>query len=221
MRRIVLFGNGAIARTTYHDFSRCSSEYDVVGFSVDPDYLQEKTLFGLPVVPFGEVESVFPPDQCDMLIAIGYTAMNRLRAERYLQAKAKGYRLVNFVSPNTVIYPGLEIGENCQISHNCTIFQDVRIGNNVTVGANSTIGHDVIIHDHCFIGSAVAIAGHVTVGPYCFMGTNSTIRNQIHVGRESVIGAGALVLEDTQDHSVYLGQSAEVLPITSRELAIQ
>ena len=143
MKKVVLFGNGAVAHTTYHDLSLCSSEYEVAGFSVDADYLHERTLFGLPVVPFGQVQSVFPPDQCDMLVAIGYTATNRLRAERYLQAKEKGYRLVNFVSPNTVIYPGLEIGDNCHISHNCTIFQDVRIGNNVTVGANSVIGHDV------------------------------------------------------------------------------
>jgi len=221
MKKVVLFGDGAVAHTTYHDLNLCSSEYEVAGFSVDADHLQEEILFGLPVVPFGQVQSVFPPDQFDMLVAIGYAATNRLRAERYLQAKKKGYRLVNFVSPNSVIYPGLEIGENCHISHNCTVFQGVRIGNNVTVGANSVIGHDVVIHDHCFIASAVAIAGRATVGPYCFLGTNATIRNRIHVASESVVGAGALVLEDTDKCSVHLGQCAQVLPITSRELSIQ
>jgi len=221
MKKVVLFGDGAVAHTTYHDLSLCSSEYEVVGFTVDADHIQEETLFGLPVMPFAQVQSVFPPEKCHMLVAIGYAATNRLRAERYVQAKEKGYRLVNFISPNTVIYPGLEIGDNCHISHNCTIFQGVRIGNNVTVGANSVIGHDVVIHDHCFIASAVAIAGGVTVGPYCFLGTNATIRNRIHLASESVVGAGALVLEDTDKCSVCLGQCAQVLPITSRELSIQ
>ncbi len=221
MRKVILFGSGAVAHTTYHDLSLCSSEYEVVAFAVDADYLQETILFGLPVVPFGDVQVTFPPEQFDMLVAVGYTATNRLRAERYLQAKEKGYRLVNFVSPNTVIYPGLEIGDNCHISHNCTIFQGVRIGNDVTVGANSVIGHDVIIHDHCFLASGVAIAGSVTVGPYCFLGTNATLRNRIRVESECVIGAGAVVLEDTDKCSVYLGQCAQVLPISSRELSVQ
>ena len=212
---------GAVAHTTYHDLSLCSSEYEVAGFSVDADHLQERTSFGLPVVPFDHVQSVFPPDRFDMLVAVGYTATNKLRAERYAQAKEKGYRLVNFVSPNTVIYPGLVIGDNCHISHNCTIFQGVRIGNNVTVGANSVIGHDVSIDDHCFLASGVAIAGGVTVGPYCFLGTNATLRNRIHVESECVVGAGAVVLEDTDKCSVYLGQCAQVLPISSRELSIQ
>lgn len=221
MTRLVLFGNGAVARTAYHDFTLYSSEYDVAGFSVNPDYLHEKTLLGLPVVPFDRVESVFPPDQFDMLIAVGYVATNRLRAERYSQAKEKGYRLVNFISPNAVTYPGLEIGDNCQISHNCTIFQGVRIGNDVMIGANSVIGHDVVIEDHCYLSSSVAISGSVTVGSYCFFGTNSTIRNRVHVAPETVVGAGAVVLEDTEECSVCMGRCAEILPITSRELPIQ
>lgn len=215
-----MFGNGAIAHTTYYDL-KLYSEYEVAGFAVDREYRHEEALFGLPVVSFDEIESSFPPDEFDMLIAVGYVTMNRLRAARYAQAKEKGYRLVNFVSPNAVMYPGLTLGDNCQISHNCTIFQDVTIGNDVTVGANSVIGHDVVIGDHCFIGSAVAISGGVTVGPYCFLGGNATIRNRIHVAEESVVGAGALVLEDTERCSVYLGQPGEVLPITSRELSVQ
>jgi sugar O-acyltransferase (sialic acid O-acetyltransferase NeuD family) len=197
------------------------SQYEVGGFCVDREFLHEETLLGLPVAPFDEVESIFPPSQFDMLIAIGYVAMNRLRAQRYAQAKEKRYRLVNFVSPNTIIYPGMTMGDNCQISHNCTIFQDVTLGNDVTIGANSVIGHDVVIGDHCFISSAVAIAGGVTIEPYCFVGTNATVRNRITIATESVIGAGAVLLEDTEPCSVHVGQAAEVLPITSRELSVQ
>lgn len=221
MRKVVLFGNGSVSHTTYHDLTLYSSEYEVAGFSVDSHYLREKALFGLPVVSFDEIESAFPPERFDMLVAVGYVATNRLRAERYAQAKEKGYHLVSFISPNTVTYPGLEVGDNCQISHNCTVFQGVKIGNDVTIGANSVIGHDVVIHDHCYLASSVAISGGVTVGPYCFLGTNSTIRNRINVARETVVGAGAVVLEDTEECSVCMGQCAEVLPISSRELSIQ
>jgi sugar O-acyltransferase (sialic acid O-acetyltransferase NeuD family) len=216
--KVVLFGNKSAARETYNDLTHFS-DHEVVGFTVDREYLEEDTLFALPVVPFDEVASVFPPDRYQMLIAVGYVAVNRLRAERYLQAKSKGYQLLSFVSPRATTYPGLDLGDNCRISHNCVIFQDAKIGNDVAIGAGTTIGHEVTIGDHCFLSSGVGVSGGVTVGPYCFLGTNATIRNRIHIGRECVIGAGALVLEDVADRSVCLGTAAELLPISSEKLS--
>ncbi len=220
MKDVVLFGNRAISRTTYHDLV-LYSQREVAGFCVDRDYLDEETLFGLPVVPFDEVELVFPADQYDMLIAVGYVAMNALRAERYVQAKDKGYELINFISPHAVMYPGVVTGDNCQISHNCTIFPDVRLGDDVTIGANSVVGHDVVVGDHCFISCGATICGSVTIGPRCFLGANATIRNHVQVAEESVVGAGALVLEDTERCSVHMGQAGDVLPISSRDLSIR
>lgn len=218
MEKVILFGNKSAAREAYNDLAYYS-DHKVVGFTVDRDYIDEERLFTLPVVPFDTVASVFPPDQYRMLIAVGYVAVNKLRAERYLQAKTMGYQLISFLSPRATTYPGLAIGDNCRISHNCVVFQDVKIGNDVAIGAGSTIGHDVSIGDHCFLSSGVGVSGGVTVGPYCFLGTNATIRNRIRIGRECVIGAGALVLEDLEDRSVCLGTAAELLPISSERLS--
>lgn len=218
MEKVILFGNRSMARESYNDLAYYS-DHEVVGFTVDREYLDEDRLYNLPVVPFDEVASVFPPDQHRMLIAVGYVAVNKLRAERYTQAKNMGYRLINFVSPRATTYPGLEIGDNCQISHNCVVAPDVKIGNNVSIGSGSMIGHDVTLGDHCFLSSGVGISGGVTVGPYCFLGTHATIRNRIRIGRECVIGAGALILEDLEDQSVCLGTAADLLPISSEKLS--
>jgi sugar O-acyltransferase (sialic acid O-acetyltransferase NeuD family) len=218
VEKVVLFGNQSAAREAYHDLVYFSDD-KVVGFTVDRDYIDRDTLFELPVVAFDDVAAVFPPAQYRMLIAVGYAGVNRLRAERYQQAKDKGYRLISYVSPRATSYPGLQIGDNCRISHNCVIFQNVKIGNNVAIGAGAMIGHDVSLGDHCFLSSGVGVSGGVTVGPYCFLGTNATIRNRIRIGRECVIGAGALVLEDLEDRSVCLGTAAELLPISSEKLS--
>jgi len=217
--KVVLFGNQSAAREAYHDLVYFS-DHEVVGFTVDRDYLDSDTLFALPVVPFEDVTAVFPPEQYRMLIAVGYVAVNKLRAERYQQAKERGYQLISFVSPRMISYPGLDIGDNCRISHNCVIFPGAKIGNDVAIGAGCTIGHDVFLGDHCFLSSGVGISGGVTVGPYCFLGTNATIRNRIRIGQACVIGAGALVLEDLEDKSVCLGTAAELLPISSEKLSL-
>lgn len=218
MAKVVLFGNRSEARTAYYDLTHFSS-HEVAGFTVDREYLDKTTLFQLPIVPFDEVAARFPPGEYQMCIAVGYVSVNRLRADRYGQARQMGYALVNFVSPSATLYPGVVMGDNCRISHNCVVFPDARLGNDVTLGAGCTVGHDVILGDHCFLSPGVSVSGGVTVGPYCFLGTNATIRNRIHIGRACVIGAGALILENLEDQSVCLGNPADLLPVSSEKLS--
>lgn len=219
MTRVVLYGNGPMARSVYYSFTH-DSPYEVVGFTVDKEVMREETLFDLPVIPFEGVEDVFSPHEYQMFIAVGYIQVNQLRAQRYLDAKRKGYEFVSIVDPRALVDENMKLGENCAIGVNAVIDSSVTIGNNVIVGAGSFVGHDTLIGDHCFIGDHVAIAGSVSIGEYSFLGTNCTIRNKITIARESVIGAGAVILKDTKEREVYIAAQAELLPITSDNLSI-
>ncbi len=219
MEKVVLFGTGAMASDVYlyltHD-----SPYEVVAFTKDREYIKEDTAFDLPVVPFEDVESIYPPDEYKMFIAVGFLMVNRLRAERYHQAKAMGYQLISCVSSRAITWPRLAIGENCLIGPNSVIFPSAKIGNNVFVGIGSVLPHGTVIKDHCFLAAGVAFSGFVTVEPYCFLGTNATIRNNVTIARECVIGAGALILEDTKERGVYMGTPSNLLPISSNKLTL-
>lgn len=220
MDKIILYGNGSAARVAYYNF-QYDSHYQVAGFTVDSQYLKEQELFGLPVVPFDQVHTVFPADEYGMHIAVGYLGVNQVRAARFQQARELGYRLVNFISSGAVIGEDVEIGENCSIGVNTVVHPFVKIGDNVFIGANSFVGHDSIIEDHCYISDCVTIAGSVKVEPYCFLGIKSTIRNKVRLARSCVVGTGALILQDTNEKEVYLGKPADLLTITSDELPVQ
>ena len=219
MDNVVLFGNGAIANLIFHELTH-NSPYEVAAFTVDRDFCNTGTFFDRPLVPFDEVPSLYPPDKYKMLIAIGYVRMNKLKAERYFQAKEIGYQLITHISPKAVTWPGLVIGDNCYIGPNNVIYPSARIGNNVSIGSCCVIGHDTVINDHCFITDGVVLAGSVTVGPFCFMGTGSTVRNRVNIARECVIGAGAVILADTEEKGVYMGKAADQLPISSDKLPL-
>jgi sugar O-acyltransferase (sialic acid O-acetyltransferase NeuD family) len=219
MTPLVLFGNGSVAAAT-HLLLTHDSPYEVVAFTVDRDFIKEPTLNGLPVVPFDEVIVRYAPDQFDMHIAVGHVHINRVRAERYYQAKALGYALVNYISTYALTWPGLEIGDNCKVGPNATINPFARLGNDVRIGTGSNVGHHTVLGDHCSLASNVTIAGNVTVGPYCLIGANATIRDRVTIARECVIGAGAVILADTKEREVYLGQPAELLPISSDRLPL-
>ena len=220
MEKIVLFGNASMAKSAYFALNY-DPRYKVVAFTVDREYITEDTLFGLPVVPFTDVESIYPPDEYKMRITVGYVKVNKLRAERYFQAKEMGYQLVSYISSLALISPEVVIGDNCGIGANCLISSFVEIGNDVNIAPGSTIGHDTVVKDHCFISDRVVIGGGVTVEPYCFIGLNSTIRNRVTIARECVIGAGSVILQDTQEKQVYMARPADLLPITSDKLPVR
>jgi sugar O-acyltransferase (sialic acid O-acetyltransferase NeuD family) len=217
MKKIVLFGNSIYAESAYFNL-RYDSSFEVVGFIVDQEYIEEDTLSGLPVVPFEHVESIFPPADHGIFLALSYQRLNRLREEKYYQAKAKGYELITYLSSKATTWPGLLIGDNCVVSENTTIGPRVEIGNNVTIGPNVVIGHHVVIKDHCFISAGAVILGGVTVGPYCLIGANATIKEGVSIAGECLIGSGVTITNDTREKGVYLGPSPELLSKSSDEV---
>jgi sugar O-acyltransferase (sialic acid O-acetyltransferase NeuD family) len=217
MKKVVLFGNSLYAESLYFCLTDDSS-FEVAGFTVDQEYISDDTLFGLPVVPFEDVESMFPPDEYSMLLALSFQRLNRLREEKYFQAKAKGYALITYISSRINQRPELVIGDNCIVNENTTIGPLVKIGNNVTIGPNVVIGHHVSISDHCFISAGTVILGGVTLGPYCLIGANSTINERLTIAGECLISSGITISANTQEKGVYLGPQPELLNMTSEEV---
>ena len=111
-RKVVLFGNGQMASFA-HAVLTHDSPHEVVAFTVDEGHITDKTLMGLPVVPFENLPSSHPPDAFAMHISVSFRRVNRLRAEKYEAAKAKGYELVSYVSSRAYTWPDLTIGDNC------------------------------------------------------------------------------------------------------------
>lgn len=214
---LLIFGSGDIAQLAHYYFTT-DSGYNVAAFTVDAAYLTDKTFCGLPVVPFEEAPRLYPPDAYEIFIALSYSKLNAVRKEKYLAAKAAGYRLASFISSHATVLNDGRIGDNCFIFEDNTIQPFVTIGNNVTLWSGNHIGHHSTIHDHCFIASHVVISGGVEIGESCFIGVNATLRDHITVGEKCVIGAGTLLLADAEPEGVYIGQATERAQVPSTKL---
>jgi len=217
MSRVVVFGVGQWAELALlyltHD-----SPHEVVGFTVDGDYLSDTTFRGLPVCPFEEVESFHSPGDTAMLLPISFKRVNHLRAERFSQAKQKGYDLISYVSSKATTFPGFACGENCFILEDNTIQPFVEIGNDVVMWSGNHVGHHTTIGDHVMLTSHVVISGACTIGDYSFFGVNSTVRDETVVAPETVVGAAVAIMADTEPFSVYRTPGAEPVAIRSDEL---
>lgn len=214
---LVIFGSGNIAELAHYYFSS-DSEYEVVGFTIDKEYINNNHFKNLPVVPFENILSTFPPDRCDFFVALSYAKLNSVRKEKYENAKKMGYKLATYISSKSTCLTELPIGENCFILEDNTIQPFVSIGNNITIWSGNHIGHHSIIRDHTFLASHVVVSGGVDIGEQCFLGVNATLRDHIYIGARCVIGAGALILSDADPDGIYVGSPTDRSRIPSHRL---
>lgn len=214
---LVIFGAGDIAELAHYYFSH-DSEYEVVAFCVDAEYLKQDTLRGLPVVPFEEVAARYPTDSHDLFVALSYAKLNAVRKGKYEATRAMGYRLASYVSSKATVLNDGKIGDNCFILENNVIQPFVTIGNNVTLWSGNHIGHHSLIADHCFLASHIVVSGGVTIGQQCFVGVNATLRDHITLGERCVVGAGALMLADAESEGVYIDQPTPRSAVPSSRL---
>ena len=219
MSKLVIFGAGDIARLAHFYFTR-DSEHEVVAFTVDEKYRQADSFLELPLVPFEAVRERYPTAEYKMFVALSYARMNKLREEKYRQAKENGYELVSYVSSRCSFLTDQPVGDNCFILEDNTIQPFVKIGNDVTLWSGNHIGHDALIEDHCFLASHIVVSGYVRIRNNCFIGVNATLRNSITIAPETLIGAGAVIMKDTVDKGVYLPQRAELFKKQSDEIEL-
>ena len=215
--KLVIFGAGDIAQLAHYYFTK-DTDYEVVAFAVDAEYLETDNFCDLPLVAFEEVKQQFPPDQCDFFVALSYSGLNALRKQKYLAAKSLGYRLASYVSSRATVLNEGRIGENCFILEDNTIQPFVTIGDNVTLWSGNHVGHHSSIGDHVFIASHVVISGGVEIGEQCFIGVNTTLRDHIKVGDRCVLGANTLLLADAEAEGVYAGQATQRSRVPSSKL---
>ena len=217
MEKVIIFGIGDISQIAHLYLSEDTS-YEVVAFTMDKEYIKEDTFLGLPVVAFENLEEKFSQNEYKLFISLGYTKINKLREQKFLEAKEKGYKLISYIHPKATVASNVKIGENCFIFEDNTIQPFVTIEDNCILWSGNHIGHHSTIKSNCFIASHVVISGGCEIGENTFIGVNATLRDHIKIGKSNVIGAGALILNDTEDNKVYMANPTEASKVPSNRL---
>ena len=200
-KKVIIIGVGETADLAYNYFM-LDSDYDVVAFAVDKEYIQSDNCKLKPVVCIDDMNELYSPRDVEAFVAISSTKLNSVRKRMYDRIKSMGYQMASYISSNAYIGMDVKIGENCFILENNTIQSFVQIGNNVTLWSGNHIGHSSIIHNNCFITSHVVISGFCEIGESCFVGVNSSIANNVKIGEYCLIGLGSIIQKDVDPNSI-------------------
>lgn len=216
-KNLVIIGSGETGLIAYEYF-QFDSEYNVVAFSVNEEYITEDIVNDIPIVPFETLEEKYNPNEYEVYVAISSGKLNRNRTKVYNEVKAKGYKCASYISSKAFVWRNVRIGENCFIFEDNTLQPFVKIGNNVTLWSGNHIGHNTIIKDNCFISSHCVISGFCEVDENSFLGVNCTVEDNTKIGKDNFIGAGALIQKDTNLKEFYQVKQTELSKVNTHKL---
>jgi sugar O-acyltransferase (sialic acid O-acetyltransferase NeuD family) len=207
---LVIVGAGEFAQIACEYFQH-DSDYTVVAFSVERDFLLRPTLAELPVVAYEELEQRYPPEQYEVFVAIPATQLNRLRTRFFQDMLRRGYRCASYVSSRAFVWRNAQIGANCFLFEGNVIQPFTRIGDNCILWSGNHIGHRTVVQDNVFIASHAVISGYCEIGRGSFIGVNATLSDKVRIAADNIIGAGALVTRHTDVERVYVGSPARAV----------
>mgnify|MGYP001821658453 CR=1 FL=1 len=208
-RKLLLIGAGEFADIAYEYFTH-DSDYEVVGFAVEAEYLSETEKFGLPVVALESAAETFAPDEVEAHVAVTSTKLNRVRARLIGLARDAGYRLANYVSSRAFVWRTAKLGENVFIFEMNVVQHEVTIGDGVVLWSGNHVGHQSHIGDFTFVSSHVVISGYTQIGKSCFLGVNASFADNVVIGDDCFVALGSVVNKSFKDNGLVLsGHHAE------------
>lgn len=212
-RKIAIFGAGGFAREVLQIILDINAEmpdspvWEPVGFIVDPHYVEERTIHGLPIL--GSLEWLKNYPDTDVVIAIGSPAV-RLHKARQIEENSSN-KFAVLVHPKAWVGRQVELSKGVIICAGTLITTDIKIGDHVHVNIGCTIGHDAVIQDFVTLNPSVNVSGNVNVGVGVEVGTRSVLIPYAHVEEWSVLGAGTIVTKPLPANVTAVGSPAKVI----------
>jgi sugar O-acyltransferase (sialic acid O-acetyltransferase NeuD family) len=208
---VILYGSRKLGKMLYYD-SENNPNFDIAVFTVDKEFLNEDGCFlGLPQIDLDKVLEEYPSDKYDMIALIaGYNNM-RDREKMYYKAKDKGYVLRNYISSSCEIASDVIMGDNNLIFGQTHIGFSGVMGNSNTIRQQTYLGHEFIMGDYNVITPDCRIGGECRIGNSCYIGIGATIKNGLVIANETLVGAGSVVVKDTEESTVNVGIPSRIL----------
>jgi len=131
--------------------------------------------------------------------------------------RIKFFFLARFISQLSRFFTGIEIHPGATIGK--CLFIDHGMG--VVIGETTEIGDYVTIYQGVTLGGTGKDKGkrHPTVEDNVIIGSGAKVLGPITIGKGTKIGAGSVVLKDTNNYSTAVGIPAKMVPFKPRNMA--
>jgi sugar O-acyltransferase (sialic acid O-acetyltransferase NeuD family) len=143
----------------------------------------------------------------EIIVAIGN---NNVRLDLSLKYISLGKKLATIIHPGARVSKYAIIEEGTVVFANAVVNPFARIGKSCIINTGAIIEHDCVLEDGVHVSPNAAMGGAVNIGKKTWLGVGSGISNNVKIGKNSIVGAGAIVLKDVPDNVLAAGVPAVI-----------
>jgi sugar O-acyltransferase (sialic acid O-acetyltransferase NeuD family) len=209
LKPLLLVGSSGHARSVL-EVIELQGQYRVLGlldsFAENGSQSSGHTICGRPE----EAAEIAKAHSCrTFFIAVGDN-WQRWRITSELREAIPGVEFVTLMHPTAVVARTAQIGAGTVLMPFSYIGVNAYVGEGCIVNVSSSVNHDCRIDDYSSLSAGVHMGGGSSVGFRSSMGLSSHLREKVKIGKDTVVGAGAAVIEDMPDCAVVFGVPARV-----------
>lgn len=210
MKPIVIVGAGGFGREVHwliKQINRKKEEWNFLGY-IDDNVEVGTEINGKKVI--GNLDYLLnQKENLSVAIAIGNAKVRKELVEKL--SKNQNLEYPNLIAPDVFIDETVQLGKGNIILKGNILTVNINLQDFNVMETGSTIGHDVKIASYVTIYLGVKIAGNVKIADGCELGANSCMIQGLNIGRETIIGAGAVVIRNIEGKCTVVGNPARVI----------
>ena len=209
MKDLIIIGASGFGREVAWLAERINAvepTWNLLGFLDDNIEIRGNDINGYKVI--GTTKDCEKHQSAYFVCAIGASKTRQTIIEK-IKGINPSIKFATLIDPSVEMSRLVEVGEGSIICAHNIITVNIVIGKHVIVNLDCTIGHDAILEDFVTLYPSVNVSGTTHIGYCSELGTGMQIIQGKVIGKNSIVGAGAVVVKDIPDNCTAVGSPAK------------
>lgn len=210
MKNIILIGGGNHAHYTI-DIIEKENKYNIVGI-IDSVHDIGSDRFGYKILGRQENLKNIIEDYnvYGGIISIGDN-WSRYKVYQQIIELIPNFNFINAIHPSVIVGTTTELGTGIIAMAGCIFNPKSKIGNFTFFATGAQVEHDNEIEDFASISAGSLTGGYVKLGKFSAITLGVTVADRVTIGKNTVVGAGSLVMKSLPDNVLAYGAPAKVI----------
>lgn len=201
LRKLVIVGAGGFGREVKWLIERINQnsldnyqqkDWDIQGF-IDDGIPKGTFIEEIPVL--GDLNwLLMRKEPISVVCAIGFSKIRKKVIENL--KKNKELDFPNIIDPSVLMSNCIKMGKGNILCAENILTVNIQMDDFIVLNLDCTVGHDAILESYVTVYPSVNISGCVHIESCSEVGTGCHIIQGINIGKNTIIGAGAVVVKD-------------------------
>lgn len=204
--KAIIVGAGTYGQV-YSEYLK--SDYEIIGFVDDNQSLKGQLVNGFEVL--GNINWLLSYDDIDVRVFVPI-GNNKIRVGLIEKIKSKGFSLPSYIHPTVNLHESVKIGKSVYILPACNFMPLSVIEDYVMISMGVNVAHHTILGKGSFYSQGNNIGASIIISDYSYFGMAATVMTGVKmVGKNTLIGAGAIIIRDVPDYAVVVGNPGKII----------